>query len=271
VREVPTPAIRDIILTEIRKAEQVAKNGGPTMQQGSVLQAAANELKKSRAGAQPSQYLTPELELALLTEWGELFRTGLVAWGLNLSNPNPPFFHLTGRGLQALANATRDPSNPFGYLRNVDAKASLNPVARSYLIEGLECYAAGFFKEGAVMVGGAAESLIVELAEIAKQRLTALGKNIPKPLNDWRVKIVTDGVRDLLENQKDALPKDLREPFEAYWPAFVQQIRSARNDAGHPTSIDPVTPDTVHASLLIFPELAQLTERLKNWMCNQLS
>jgi hypothetical protein len=271
VRETPAPAIREIILTEIRKAEQVAKSGGPTMQQGSVLQAAANELKKLRSGAQPWQYLTPELESALLTEWGELFRTGLMAWGLNLSNPNPPFFHLTDRGVQALANATRDPSNPFGYLRNVDAKASLNPVARSYLVEGLECYAAGFFKAGAVMVGGSTESLIIELADIAKQRLSSFGKSIPKALNDWRVKVVADGLRDLLDSQKNALPKELREPFEAYWPAFIQQIRSARNDAGHPTSIDPVTPDTVHASLLIFPELAQLSDRLKHWIITQLS
>jgi hypothetical protein len=34
---------------------------------------------------------------------------------------------------------------------------------------------------------------------------------------------------------------------------------------GHPVSVDPVTPDTVHASLLIFPELATLAEALFQW------
>jgi hypothetical protein len=50
------------------------------------------------------------------------------------------------------------------------------------------------------------------------------------------------------------------------WPAFTQQIRTARNEAGHPTSVDPITPETVHALLLIFPELAKLGSELKSWV-----
>jgi hypothetical protein len=60
--------------------------------------------------------------------------------------------------------------------------------------------------------------------------------------------------------------RELRERYEMYWSAFAGQIRTARNDAGHPTSIDPVTADTVHASLLIFPELAGLAGALWNWV-----
>jgi hypothetical protein len=51
-------------------------------------------------------------EQALLTYWYDLFRTGYLSWGLNLANPNPPFFHLTARGREALKNLSRDPSNP---------------------------------------------------------------------------------------------------------------------------------------------------------------
>lgn len=36
--------------------------------------------------------------------------------------------------------------------------------------------------------------------------------------------------------------------------------------SGHPTSIEPVTPDTVHASLLVFPELAALATSLRDWV-----
>ncbi len=39
---------------------------------------------------------------------------------------------------------------------------------------------------------------------------------------------------------------------------------------GHPTSVEPVTPDTVHASLLIFPELARLANSLAHWVANDL-
>jgi hypothetical protein len=54
----------------------------------------------------------------------------------------------------------------------------------------------------------------------------------------------------------------LWEQVEAYWPAFMQQIRAVRNDAGHPAALDPTTPESVHASQLIFPEFAWVNEGL---------
>lgn len=64
--------------------------------------------------------------------------------------------------------------------------------------------------------------------------------------------------------------RELRERYEVYWSAFAGQIRTVRNDAGHPVSIDPVTADTVHASLLIFPELAGLASALWNWVSDEM-
>ena len=51
----------------------------------------------------------------------------------------------------------------------------------------------------------------------------------------------------------------------------LEQIRMARNEAGHPKSIDAVTPETVHASLLIFPELAKLCHELRSWISKSYS
>ena len=69
----------------------------------------------------------------------DLFRTGYFAWGLNLSNPDPPFFHFTDRGRRALERLSRDPGNPAGYLQYLASVAKLNPIASSYLGEGLDC------------------------------------------------------------------------------------------------------------------------------------
>ncbi len=55
---------------------------------------------------------------------------------------------------------------------------------------------------------------------------------------------------------------DQRLRGQANWSPLALQIRSARNDAGHPLNIDPVTADSVHASLLVFPELARLAKDL---------
>lgn len=108
------------------------------------------------------------------------------------------------------------------------------------------------------MVGASAESVILCLLDTTVAKLTSLGKPVPKPTEDWRIKTVSYALRIFFDAQKPSFNRSLRKPFEAYWSAFAQQIRASRNDAGHPTSVDPVTPDTVHASLLIYPELVRL-------------
>src|SRR5437588_13078483 len=120
-------SIREVLLWEV-KAQEPKDYSGPTLQQSSILDAAARRLGANH---------NPDLEQAILTQWDDLFRTGLLSWGLNLANPNPPFFHLTERGRQALQNLTRDPSNPAGYLRHLASIATVEPVALSYLTEGL--------------------------------------------------------------------------------------------------------------------------------------
>jgi hypothetical protein len=264
----PKATIREVLLAEI-EAGRPKSQSDATLQQSTVLGAASEKL-----GARQDQ----DLQQAILTEWGELFRTGLVAWGLNLLNPNPPFFHLTDRGRQALENWTRDPSNPAGYLRHLNSIAKLDAVALSYLTEGLYCYAAGFSKAAAVMVGAAAERIVLDLRDVTVDKLTSLGK-VPVPqgleLEQWKVKTVSDALRRFLDSYKGKkqgqMGLELSEAFDGYWPAFTLQIRAARNDAGHPTSVEPVTPDAVHASLLIFPELARLADRLTRWASDSLT
>jgi hypothetical protein len=52
---------------------------------------------------------------------------------------------------------------------------------------------------------------------------------------------------------------------------FWTRMRLARNDAGHPVSIDPVTHGTVHAALLLFPEFASLVRDLEMWISSTMT
>lgn len=257
----PRPSIREVLLSEIRDQEPEGYTG-PTLQQNSILLATARKLGVNQ---------NRDLEQAILTQWGELFKTGLLAWGLNLSNPGPPFFHLTERGRRALENATRDPSNPSGYLRHLSSMGQIDEIAMSYLVEALDCYVAGLFKAAAVMIGGAAERIILGLRDTTVQKLTSLGRTVPTQLNDWKIKVVSNALRTFLDGNKIQFSRELRDSFEASWSPLVQQIRVTRNDVGHPSSIAPVTPDTVHASLLVFPELVKLVGGLNAWVANDLT
>lgn len=250
----PKADIRAAMLAVIAKME---KGGvGSSTQSSSVLSGTANALGLDR---------NPMHEQAVLTQFGELFRMGHLAWGLNFSNPDPPFFHLTEQGRKTLSNFSSDPGNPNGYLQRIDSIAAINPISRSYLAEALACYVADLNKAAAVMVGAASESLVIELRDAVSRKLDELQKSIPKDLKDWRASNILQGLKSVFDQQKNQMARNLREEYESYWLAFTQQIRTARNDAGHPASIEPVTQDTVHASLLIFPELLRLSSDLLKW------
>ena len=218
-----------------------------------------------RLDAQVDGKSSPDTRV-ILTYWYDLFRSGHLAYGIDMDNSTSPWFFFTERGREALKQASREPANPDGYLAHISGNAALDPVALSYITEALNTYNANCFKATAVMVGGAAERLVLRLASTLTARLVATGQTVPSKLTDWQVKTVRDTLTKELEARKKDMHKELAESFSSYWLAFAEQARRVRNDAGHPESIDPVTPESVHAALLIFPELAKLVGDLEKWV-----
>ena len=144
--------------------------------------------------------------------------------------------------------------------------SGISDLTRSYVVEALNTFNAACFKATAVMVGAAAESLVLQVRDRLVERLQALSRPISSDLADWRVKRILAGVETAIVDRKASMPRPLFDRFEANWPAFTHQIRTARNEAGHPASVEPVTAEQVHASLLIFPELAALSAELESWV-----
>jgi hypothetical protein len=243
-----------------------------------VLLEVVNELSKVNNAALQSQWIIQQVrsrmnlgdniddQRAILTHYHDLFRIGHLAWGHDLINSDPPFCHVTEQGRKALANVSRDPANPDGYLQSLNGRVVISPIAKSYVTEALSTYNSGSFKASAVMIGVAAESIVLDLRDTLSARMDSLEKPKPSKLADWKIKTVLDAIEDLFTQKKNDIPKGLYEHFESYWSAFTQQIRTVRNESGHPISIEPVSQDMVHASLLIFPELAVLAKDLTTWI-----
>ena len=247
----------------LRVVDELSRQDRGSLQAGVVLQQAARHLGLHRRGIEDQQ--------ALLAFFYDLFRTGYLSWGMDLANQAPPFCHVTALGRQALAHHSRDPANPDGYLAYLASRASIGHVTRSYVSEALQTFNAACFKATAVLIGAAAESVIMEVRDALTARLTALGRSGSQDLRHRLIKRVLAGIRNEILSQKRTMSVELFERFESHWPSFSQQIRTARNDAGHPVSITPVTSDQVHASLLIFPELVALAADLKKWINSQFS
>lgn len=221
--------------------------------------------------AQRLRLTTVEQEQGLLTAWSDVFRVGLLAWGYNLANPLPPHVHLTEIGRQAFTRISRDPYNPAGYAAVVHPLLLNAPIARSYIDEAINTFQAGCFKATAVMVGAAAESLVLDVRDALVARLNVISIQVSRPLNDWKVKTVRDAIETEITNRASQIDNRLKERFNAYWIPVTDQMRVARNDAGHPTAVDPVTHEVVHATLLLFPELASLVNDLIPWISSSLT
>ena len=252
--------LRELLLSTVRELEPNGRSV-PNLTHTAVLNAVFIKLGRPN---------DERLQRDVLSEWHELIRTGHFAWGLNLNSPNPPFFHVTGRGRRTIERLSRDPGNPSGYLRHLSQLAGLNPVASSYVAEALSCYGAGLFKSAAVMLGAASESLVFEVRDAVVKRLARLKQSSSRDLDSWKAKTVIDAIYTVLGSQKSKMPQALREAVEAYWLAFGHQIRMIRNEAGHPASIEPVTEDGVHAAFLAFPELARVQGQLLTWVPRNL-
>lgn len=78
------------------------------------------------------------------------------------------------------------------------------------------------------MLGCAAESVTLEVRDTTIRRMTVLSIAVPKGLADWKLKAALNALHTQLVSRKGAMPKELREGFEAFWPALVQQIRIAQ-------------------------------------------
>jgi hypothetical protein len=107
--------------------------------------------------------------------------------------------------------------------------------------------------------------LFLKFETLSFTRLQLAKTLAPRDLTDWRVKRILDAIEAVVHAKRAHIPKRLSERFEANWPAIIHQIRTARNDADIPVDVEPVTADEVHASLLVFPQLATLAYELKSW------
>jgi hypothetical protein len=227
------------------------------------------------------------IRAAILCYFNDLLRTGAVGLG-DVESIDPKFrvrsgpnllwphglCHVTPEGQEVLKQASRDPSNPPGYLAYLDQFTPLDPVTRSYVEEALNTYRACCYKATAVLIGAAVENLVLILRDELRRRLEARGLKPSKGLTAWQAKTALEAVAkqilpDLAGEAKktgDDQLRQLSEEAAAMLQPAAAEFRKTRNDAGHPASLTPVNAHGVHASLLMFPSTAKLLQRLTRWV-----
>lgn len=212
----------------------------------------------------------PVQDHELLGGLQDLVHGGFLGWGQDIRNLSLDRVHVTSLGANNAMNRSRDPSNPSGYLNYIDTEVPSGTVARSYIEEALQTYIHRCYKGSAVLVGCACEALILDLRAALIARMRELGITVPTNVTHQKVKTYRDAMAKVFEDRKASMTTNLRERVGANWTGFTEPVRRLRNDAGHPNSIEPVTPEDVHAALLLFPEFARLARDLRDWVANGL-
>lgn len=251
--------VREIVLDEVRKL--VTQHGG---RERSVPVRVAIEGACARAegtGRGPG-------DVRVLESFYALFREGVLSWGLNRSNPGMEHSHVTPLGERVLADLERDPSNGSGYLAELRPLVDPGSVAWGYVAEAVHSYNAGCDRGAAVLLGCAAESLVLDVRDVLVGKLQARGAKVPKAVTDWKAKPVIDEIDRVLRNGVTKMPHDLAERFDAHWRSLFHHVRMARNEAGHPASVRPVERTAVHGNLLLFPALARLARDVRTWIAD---
>jgi hypothetical protein len=166
-------------------------------------------------------------------------------------------------GTQAATGGSWEPRDPEGYLRRLRSfQPAIDEAALLYVEEALRAFNARCYLATSVMLGVAAESAFNDLAEAFvtanPTRTTKLRDALKDPRSSQNIRFRE--LRKALEPIRAHLPDGLADPVTL--DAVADLLRTARNDAGHPTG-KPIDEGTAHTHLYMGAELLQKMTALR--------
>jgi hypothetical protein len=187
----------------------------------------------------------------------ELLVQGILAPGMDASNLDFPWIHVTEYGSRCLEAGEMLPHDPTGYIARLQQRVGqpLDDVVLMYIREGLLTFLAGHYLSATVMLGVASEQCIDLLIEALTNaigdtgRKAAFESNIKKAGRSIKRRFDTLRAELLLLN----LPSELKDSLDIQLSATFTLIRYSRNDTGHPTG-RTIDRDEAHANLLLIPQ-----------------
>ena len=174
-------------------------------------------------------------ELLLELFW-DLFRQGIISLGMNDSNREFPFFHLTRLGQQLAqgqeAYFFHDVSSYEAAIRK--EVPSIDDTTMLYLKEAMQAFRAGCMLSATVMLGVSVENtfeLMIEYFEGHSTHKTTLSAVFPERGLLRRF----NKFRGLIDSLAKGLPPAIKEDLDTHFAGILSVIRTYRNESGHPT------------------------------------
>ncbi len=200
----------------------------------------------------------------------ELMIQGVIAPGLNSTNPNLPFFHFTEYGEEVISEQKYMPHDPTGYLDRFRANIeNADPVILAYLTESLDCFVRGNSIASVIMLGIAAEQVFLLLCNALVDSLCdtnektefdkILNRNPMKPKLDWFL----NKIQELQQSSSHPLPDNVN----IMLCTIYDFIRCQRNELGHPQDTLPnVTREDAYINLRVFPSYYEMANQVITYL-----
>ncbi len=215
------------------------------------------------------QYQNPLADKITAVIW-ELIIEGIYTPGAGMQHPNLPALRATEYGLRCFEAGELTAHDPDDYLRRLKAKCpSIDDITLLYTGEALDTFRVGNFLAATVMIGVAAEKMLLRLVDAVHGALTTTQQqaNFKKATDVRSAKKQHDAVVAQLKSPLNPLPPELQSVLTQHVDGAYDLIRRTRNEVGHPTG-RRMERDETHALLLLFPTYCGTVHDLMEWLRN---
>ena len=186
----------------------------------------------------------------------QLFIQGVITPGTDAANPDFPRFRITRYGQEVLQAERFIPHDPAGYLDAVRQAANtiVGQASLAYVEEALRCFNSGCPLASVLLLGIAAEAVLLELCAVARDALQSPQEQTQldnlqsvRPKHRWLV------------GKYNALPGPVRrqqlpESLDVTLTSLYELIRRQRNQLGHPQPHPPsIDRDAAFVYFKLFP------------------
>lgn len=200
----------------------------------------------------------------------QLVVEGILAPGLNLSNPNLPWFHVTKYGKQVLQEGEANPHDPTGYLLRLHQRvATPDATVLAYLSESLFSLRRRNLIASTVMLGIAAERVFLLLCESMEKALAnpKESKDFSARLRRFAMKPKLDWIHAKLQSLQSINLHGFPENATIMVTTMYDLLRTQRNELGHPQPTPPkLSRGDVFANLQIFPQYYNIAEKIRKFL-----
>jgi hypothetical protein len=198
----------------------------------------------------------------------ELTFQGIIVPGFDSSTQaSLPWFKLTDWGKESLELGEYLPYDAVLFIERMRKEVPLvDDRITLYITEALKCFRFGVFIASAMMVGVAAEQMILVLKEAVSNCLDSAEKKKKFEMDGKEtIKRVHSAIWKRLEPVREQMPGGLREAIGVELTAIFEMVRRTRNEAGHPSG-KKIERHEAEALLLLFPTHIKTVYAVIDWL-----